>query len=207
MRLARLLVGVISVSLLWTGLAARAGSDDAAKKKDRAQSHLIRAQRFAADYKMDKAAGEARKALEDDPGLAEAHVYLGLQPLHAGDFKEAEPEFRKALDLDPYQAAAHCYLGYVLYQKGQLEDATDQWTLSIRLDSTSPQAYAGLALSQFKHGRKEEAARTYEKALQYDRRFSDPQFLASDKGPNWTGQLLVDAKQLLPLVHVPKFPY
>src|ERR1700756_642027 len=50
--------------LVW--MAAAAG-DDPAKRKERAHSHLIEARRLAADYKIDKAASNARDALKDDP--------------------------------------------------------------------------------------------------------------------------------------------
>jgi len=182
-----------------------AGADDASKKNERAQSHLVEARRLAADYRIDKAADKAREALKDNPKLAEAHVYLGLEHLRANDLNAAQIEFGQALELDAYQASAHCGLGYVLYQQGQLEGATDHWMLSTRLDPTSPQGLAGVALSQFKHGEEEEAVRTYQKALTYDRRFADSKFLESDKGPKWSGQLLQDFVVLL--AKVPKLGY
>ena len=184
--------------LPWTVAAA---GQDSAKQKERAHSHLIEARRLASAYKVDKAADKARDALKDDPNLAEAHVYLGLERFRASDLKGAESEFSRALELDPYQAAAHCQLGYVFYQQGQLEPATDHWNLSARLDSTSPQTFAGIALSQFKHGQEKEAAKTFEKALMYDHRFADSKFLAGDSGPKWSGPLLQDFQQLLATVN------
>jgi len=180
--------------------------DEASKKKNRAQAHLIEARRLAADYKIDKAADKARDALKENPNLAEAHVYLGMERLRANDLKNAQAEFEQALEQDPYQASAHCWLGYAMYQEGQLESATDHWTLATRLDSTSPHAFAGFALAQFKHGQKEEAIRTYEKALDFDRRFADAKFLESDKGPKWSGQLLQDFEELLTQVPKPSHP-
>jgi tetratricopeptide (TPR) repeat protein len=200
----RCITAIILFGLLFCAVAT--AGEDTSKKKNRAQSHLIEARRLAADYKMDKAADKARDALNDNPNLAEAHVYLGLDRLRASDLKTAHAEFAQALEMDPYLASAHCGLGYVLYQEGQLEDATDHWTLSIRLDSTSPQALAGLALSQFKHGQEEEAVRTYQKAITYDRRFTDSKFLESDKGPKWSGQLLQDFEVLLAKVPKPNYP-
>jgi tetratricopeptide (TPR) repeat protein len=194
---------VLGVSLL--ACVVLAMGDDASKKKEKARAHLAEARRLAADYKIDKAAGKARDALTDDPSLAEAHVYLGLERFRANDLKGAQAEFSRALEQDPYQAAAHCQLAYVLYQQGQLEDATDHWSLSSRLDPTSPQTLAGLALSQFKHGQEQDALKTYEKALMYDRRFADAKFLAGDTGPRWSGPLLEDFRQLL--AKVPKSSY
>jgi tetratricopeptide (TPR) repeat protein len=206
MRVAKSFIRIVLPGLFLLACTVGAVGEDAAKKKERAHSHLIEARRLAADYKIDKAADKARDALKDDPNLPEAHVYIGLERFRANDLKEAEAEFKRALDLDPYQAAAHCYLGYVLYQQGQFDAAADQWNLSTRLDSTSPQAFAGLALSQFKLGQEEQALKTYEKALMYDRRFADPQFLESDKGPKWSGQLLQDVRQLLAKVSKPSYP-
>ena len=199
----RCITVIILFGLLFSAVAA--AGEDAAKKKNRAQSHLIEARRLAADYKMDKAADRARDALNDNPNLAEAHVYLGLERLRAGDLKGAQAALAQSLKLDPNLASAHCALGYVLYQQGQLESATDHWTLSIRLDPTSPQAFAGLALSQFKQGQEQEAVTTYQKALVYDRRFTDSKFLESDRGPKWSGQLLQDFEALL--AKVPKSNY
>jgi tetratricopeptide (TPR) repeat protein len=194
---ARPSVKAVFQALLLLACAAAASGDDASKKKERAHSHLLEARRLAADYKMDKAADKAHEALNDDPTLAEAHVYLGVVRFRVNDLKGAEAEFSRALELDPYQAAAHCQLAYVRYQQGQLEDATDHWTLSSRLDSTSPQALAGVALSQFKRSQEEEAVKTFDKVLMYDRRFADSKFLGSDNGPKWSGPLLQDFEQLL----------
>lgn len=180
--------------------------DDASKRKNRAETHLIEARRLAADYKIDKAAEKARDALKDNPSLAEAHVYLGLERFRAGDLKEAQAEFERAIELDPYSAPAHCGLGYVLYQGGQLEAASDHWTLSTRLDPTSPHAVAGVAISQFKRGEERDAIKTYERVLSYDRRFADSKFLESDKGPKWSGQLLQDFVLLLAKVPKPSYP-
>jgi tetratricopeptide (TPR) repeat protein len=165
--------------------------------RQKAHERLIEARRLASSYKLDKAAEKARDALKDDPSLSEAHVYLGMERFRAGALDAAQSEFQHALELDRYQAAAHCQLAYVLYQQGNLEDATDHWNLSARLDSTSPQTYVGIALAQFKHGQEDEASRTFERVLMYDRRFSDPNFVASDNGPKWTGQLLHDFQQMV----------
>jgi tetratricopeptide (TPR) repeat protein len=205
-RLRQWFTGVMLAGMFLMSCTVGAAGDDPAKRKNRAQSHLVEARRLAADYKMDKAADKARDALKDNPGLAEAHVYLGLERLRASDLKNADVEFAQALELDPYLASAHCWLGYLLYQQGQLESATDHWTLSTKLDPTSPQAFAGVALSQFKHGQEEEAVRTYAKALTYDQRFADPAFLGSDKGPKWSGQLLQDLEVLIAKVPKPHYP-
>jgi tetratricopeptide (TPR) repeat protein len=206
MRVQKPLVGIVLPGLFLLACTVSRATDDASKKKERAHSHLIEARRLAADYKIDKAADKAREALKDNPTIAEAHVYLGLERFRANDLKAAEAEFNRALELDSYQAAAHCELGYVLYQQGQIEPATDHWTLATRLDPTSPRALAGVALSQFKQGEEEKALKTFDKVLMYDRRFADSKFLESEKGPKWSGRLLQDFELLLAKVPKPNYP-
>ncbi len=206
MRVQKPFVGIVLLGLFLVACTAAGAADDASKKKERAHSHLIEARRLAADYKIDKAADKAREALKDDPAIAEAHVYLGVERFRANDLKAAEAELNRALELDGYQAAAHCELGYVLYQQGQLEPATDHWTLATRLDPTSPRVLAGVSLSQFKHGQEEDALKTFDKVLMYDRRFADAKFLESEKGPKWSGRLLQDFELLLAKVPKPNYP-
>jgi tetratricopeptide (TPR) repeat protein len=196
MRLTHVLpAGMAGLLLCLIGLEASAG-DELAKQKERARSHLIEARRLAADYKIDKAADKAREALKDDPGLSEAYVYLGMERFRAGDMKVAKDDLSHALELDSYQAAAHCQLGFVLYQQGDIDSASDHWNLAARLDPTSPLAIAGVAIAQFKNGQQDEAAKTFEKILLYDRRFANPNFVAADNGPKWSGELLKDFREL-----------
>jgi tetratricopeptide (TPR) repeat protein len=196
MRLTRLFPKeVLGLLLCLVPLIGSAG-DELAKQKDRARSYLIEARRLAADYKIDKAADKAREALKNDPTLGEAYVYLGMERFRAGAIKAAKDDLSHAIELDPYQAAAHCQLGFVLYQDGDIESATDHWNLSARLDPTSPLAIAGVAIAQFKNGQQDEAVKTFEKVLLYDRRFLNPNFVASDNGPKWSGQLLKDFEAL-----------
>ncbi len=185
-----------------TGLCA----GDEYEKREKAHTHLIRARTAAAKYDIKRASNEAKKALKNNPNIAEAHVYVGLRHFRKDKLGKAEAEFRRALEIDPYQAGAHCYLGYIHYLRGDVERALDELNLAVKLDSTSPHAYAGLALSLFKTGREEDAARTYEKALIYDRRFTDIKFLKK-KGPRWNSEMIRDVQRLLPQVQKPGFPY
>jgi tetratricopeptide (TPR) repeat protein len=181
------------LAVVLTMLAARAVADDA-------QSHLAKAKDFAADYKMQKALDEAHKALALDPSLAEAHVIVGLVPLRARDWKTAQDEFQKAMEIDPYLASAHCYLGWVMLETGDTDSAIDQFNLALKLDTTSPQIYAGIAIAQYRQGKKDDAIRTFSKAARYDKRFTDPKFLANENGPKWAGKTLDDAEAIIPHV-------
>jgi len=192
MRRAKVFLNCTLIMLPYLVCTTASAGEDTAKRKARAQSHLIEARRLASDYKIGKAAASAREALKDNPNLAEAYVYLGLEYFRSGNLKAAKDEFSRALDLDSYEAEAHCQMGFVLYQQGEFESAVDHWNLSARIDPTSPQTIAGVALGQFKNGQEDAAIKTFEKILLYDHRFANPAFVSSDNGPKWSGALLQD---------------
>ena len=70
-----------------------------------------------------KVISAARKALELDPELADAHVVLADTFMRQWRWAEAEAEFRRALDLNPNQARAHGELSDWLLCHGRIEEA------------------------------------------------------------------------------------
>ena len=85
-----------------------------------------------------KAEVAARKALELDESLAEAHVSLGYAYLaYEWDFAAANREFRRALDLRPSYAPAHQFYGYYLTVVGDLPQAIAERQKAVDLDPTS----------------------------------------------------------------------
>ncbi len=65
----------------------------------------------------------ARKALELDPELAEAHVLLADMYQTQWQWTEAEAEYKRALDLKPNDADAHLGLANWLMCQGRTEEA------------------------------------------------------------------------------------
>jgi DNA-binding winged helix-turn-helix (wHTH) protein/tetratricopeptide (TPR) repeat protein len=80
----------------------------------------------------------ARRAVEIDPDLAEAHAALGFAL--SGRFKWAEGERHvlRALEISPNSALAHLRYGNHLVQQGFVEEAVQQAHRSIELDPLSP---------------------------------------------------------------------
>jgi TolB-like protein/DNA-binding winged helix-turn-helix (wHTH) protein/tetratricopeptide (TPR) repeat protein len=70
-----------------------------------------------------KVMSAARKALELDPGLAEAYVLLADMQQAQWRWTEAEAEYRRALELNPNDAAAHLGLADWLLCQGRTEEA------------------------------------------------------------------------------------
>lgn len=65
----------------------------------------------------------ARKALELDPNLAQAHALLGAALQEEWQWTDAEAEYRRALELDPNNAAAHEGLGLWMVCHGRADEA------------------------------------------------------------------------------------
>jgi TolB-like protein/Tfp pilus assembly protein PilF len=65
----------------------------------------------------------ARKALELDPDLAEAHALLANVLQEQWHWAEAEAEFRRALELNPNDADAHVGLALWLLSRGRTDEA------------------------------------------------------------------------------------
>jgi tetratricopeptide (TPR) repeat protein len=86
-----------------------------------------------------KAEAAARKALEIDGTLAEAHVSLGYSELvYDRNFPQAEKEFQRALQLRPTYATAHQYYGYYLTAMGRLDEAIAERKQAQELEPASP---------------------------------------------------------------------
>ncbi|HEY4961033.1 MAG TPA: tetratricopeptide repeat protein, partial [Terriglobales bacterium] len=77
----------------------------------------------APDQARPKVISAARKALELDPDLAEAHLLLADTLQKEWHWAEAEAEYRRALELSPNDARAHAAFGSWLMCQGDIEDA------------------------------------------------------------------------------------
>ena len=70
-----------------------------------------------------KVINAARKALELDPDLADAHVLLANMYMRQWKWAAAEAEYRRALDLNPNDAAAHDGFSDWLLCHGRMDEA------------------------------------------------------------------------------------
>ena len=77
-----------------------------------------------------------------------------------------------------------------------------------RLDSKSPEALASYAVGLFVIGKTTEAIQQYKKAMMYDRRYYEKEFLSDrKKGAAWGPKKIDAVAPMLEKVEKPKFPY
>ncbi|MGD0471477.1 MAG: tetratricopeptide repeat protein [Terriglobales bacterium] len=108
---------------------------------------------------MPKASEAAKKALELDDSLSEAHFAMALVDWQYGyDWNGAEKEFRRALELAPRNSQAHAYYGVFLVEMGQLEQAIGEGRRALELEPLSLEASSLLGLSLY-------YARKYDQAV------------------------------------------
>ncbi|MGE0353616.1 MAG: protein kinase [Gemmatimonadales bacterium] len=90
------------------------------------------------DSVMRPARAAARRALNLDSTLAEAHATLGQLLKSNGDWAASERNLRQATVLDPSYPPAQQWLGEVLYLTGRPGEALDAMRAAAALDPASP---------------------------------------------------------------------
>jgi tetratricopeptide (TPR) repeat protein len=70
-----------------------------------------------------RAISTLQRALESDPALLKAHLYMGLAYIHWAHWPEAQKEFQAELVLNPTDPVAQYHLGFVYLQQSRTDDA------------------------------------------------------------------------------------
>ena len=90
------------------------------------------------DVAMTRASAAAYAALDLDPGLAQAHVAIGIcRMFHSWDWIGAEHALRKALELEPRNPTIHMYIGLLQTALGRHEEALASMRRGRELDPLS----------------------------------------------------------------------
>jgi TolB-like protein/Flp pilus assembly protein TadD len=115
----------------------------------------------------EKRAAYARKALELDESLAEAHVALaGILTTLDWDVEGGERELRRAIELNPNYAMAHHMYGFgILGTTGRLDESIAQLKQAEKLDPLSPVIASNLGDMLLLAGRITEAVDQYRRIL------------------------------------------
>jgi TolB-like protein/DNA-binding winged helix-turn-helix (wHTH) protein len=116
---------------------------------------------------MTEAQAAAKKALQLDSTLAEAHTSLAaVEILHDWDWQGAEQEFRRAIELNPnYAQAPHWYGNLLLDPEGRHEEAITEMRRAQELDPFSLIIHADTGFAYYLAGRYEPALQAYQKVL------------------------------------------
>ena len=109
----------------------------------------------------------ARKAIELDDTLAEAHASLAWTLfIYDWDWTAAERSFRRAIELDPQYATAHQWYAFLLASRGALADALVEAHTAVELDAGSISARRSLAWIYYYARRFDQARHHLERAIE-----------------------------------------
>lgn len=123
-----------------------------------------------------KATAAARRALELDDTLAEAHATLGLIGLNYGawDPAQEEKEFQRALELNPNYATAHHWFAFYLRFVGRTNEALAEMERARQLDPLSTIVNADEGFFLYGVRRFEEARVRLQQAIELAPDFGQP---------------------------------
>jgi tetratricopeptide (TPR) repeat protein len=113
----------------------------------------------------------AKKALQLDPWLPEAHFSIGAILSHTGDLGGGIRALRKAIELNPGLAAAYNLLGRALYSYERHDDALASMQKSVSLDPLSMMIYTGVGDAYYFAREYQKSVYQYRMALELDPRF------------------------------------
>lgn len=132
---------------------------------------LLDSGQLSTDDATRKADAAARKALQIDDTLAEAHSSLGHSAFHQFDWPTTKTELRRALELNPNCVLAHFYYANYLGVVGRTEEALAEGRSALALDPVSLPAGTNLSNLLYHARRYEEAIEQAFRVLEIDPTF------------------------------------
>ena len=121
--------------------------------------------KFYYEWDWNGAEAEFKKALELNPGYAQAHQYYADFVKSFGRFDEALGEMRKALVLDPLSFSINTGIGHVLYLSRQYDLAIDQYRKVVESDPSFVPARLWFGRPYLQKGMFKEAIEQVEEAV------------------------------------------
>jgi TolB-like protein/Flp pilus assembly protein TadD len=115
---------------------------------------------------LPKAKAAAKKALELDDTLAEAHAALAYATFFDWDWPNAEREFKRAIELNPSSALSHERYAEFLRTRLRFNECMAEGQRAQELDPLSPDVVAGLGFLYLSTQRHDESIAQFQKALE-----------------------------------------
>ena len=113
----------------------------------------------------------ARRALDLDPTLADAHASVGIIQSHTGELEAGIRSLRRAIELNPGLAIAHNLLGRALASFELHEEALAAELKSVSLDPFSVLIHTGLGDAYYFSRQYEKSVLSYRMSIEIDPRF------------------------------------
>ena len=122
----------------------------------------------------------ARKAVQLDDSLSEAHEALAGALATSRKWSEAEPEFRRSLALNPNNTAAHYFYAITfLMPEKRIDEALQEFQAALSLDPLSPIVNTNYACALMEARRLDDALAQLQKVLERDPNFAPAHYKLS----------------------------
>jgi len=118
-----------------------------------------------------RAEAAARKALEIDEQLGQAHSALGVLHFRNLEWSEGVREFQRAIDLNPGDSTARMWHSYYLMALGRFDEAVAEAKRALELDPLSLIINTQMGTPFFYMRQYDRAIEQYQKALEMDPQF------------------------------------
>jgi tetratricopeptide (TPR) repeat protein len=117
------------------------------------------------DFDWQLSESEFQRALDLNPGYANAHHWHAFNLMFLGRLDEALAEMEHARKLDPLSIIINANVGFVLYSARQWDRAIEAEQKFLELDPNSPDIHRYLGLALLQQGKYEEALSNLQRAV------------------------------------------
>lgn len=138
---------------------------EAAVYESHAETHVALGRLYEGTGRLDQAHAALERALEMEPGNADAFAARGLVRVAEGEFEAAEQDILRAIALDPEYWRHYSDLGVVYFAMGRLDQASEQFSRAISLEPGSPIPHYQLGVILAYKGESLKAADAFRKSI------------------------------------------
>jgi tetratricopeptide (TPR) repeat protein len=117
------------------------------------------------DYDWPSSEREFQRAIQLNPGYADAYHWHAINLMFMSKWKEAIAEIEQARQLDPLSIIINANIGFVYYHARRFDDAIGAERTALELDSNNPVAYEYMGLAYLEKKMYEEAITNLRKAF------------------------------------------
>jgi tetratricopeptide (TPR) repeat protein len=129
-----------------------------------ARTHLLKGYRLHRQKSYNAAVEELNKAIQADPGNAEAYYWRGRTLVNLGSLDQGVEDFKKAVSLKPDYSEAYDHLGWLATKEGEVDEGIAYLTKSIEFKPDNGWAFFSRSKLFFSKGDVASAMKDAEKA-------------------------------------------
>ncbi|NND60172.1 MAG: type IV pilus biogenesis/stability protein PilW [Gammaproteobacteria bacterium] len=146
-----------------------------AEPKEAAKANLQLGSEYLQRGDRERALEKLQRAIEQDPGLAIAHAYLGLTYQQLGQHDEADTHYRQAIRIADDEPSVYNMYAVYLCRRDRLKEADRYFMAATKIASynTPEAAYTNAGVCQLKVPNVEKAENYFRQALDLNPRYPD----------------------------------